>query len=54
MTRLTSLGAGQLLSRLTRGEVSAVEVVREHLERIEALNNDGLLRIDGRGRLRLP
>ncbi len=38
MNELAGLGAGQLLQRLGAGELSALELTRAHLERIEALN----------------
>ena len=38
MSELPDLSAGELLGLIARGEASCVEVVRAHLDRIDALN----------------
>ena len=38
MSDLPDLSAGDLVALIERGETSCVEVVRAHLDRIEALN----------------
>ena len=55
MSDLTKLSAVELISELTKGSVSAVEVTNAHLDRIDSLDKSvqSFLHVDKTGALKI-